>query len=842
MNISAWRDYNVSFAVDESLQFPPNVTEYKIPLQYGTNYTITLRGFTSAGAGGVTTQNIENDIGDPPRHMEKTMHVDTLQLHPVLNLNGPIRSYDIIVFGGQKGNSTEECLNFENTPYNSSWSPIRYTAAVLPAETLTGPRTFTLGDNHHYNGFHNAPLIPNHNYTAYIRVTSRWKHVEKSSCAFAGFLQIPELASRITPIIAGSIAAVFLLLVLLLLVILWRSRSSRNSRRSSNIPLKAQAGIGKKRDIPVDKFLEVVKNFRNKELVDHDEDEEENANISLVGRYLEYQDLPGGFMSSCTIGQAEENQAKNRYKKVLPYDDSRVVLRSGPSRSDYINASYVNGYKAPKLYIATQGPLPETLADFWSMVWQENSSVIVMLTGLQEKNKVKCECYWPEQSHTYGDITVSVQKIIQTGAVTIHSFSLKKVQSTVQMTVEHLQYLRWPDHGVPRNTSDLVQLIELMNKCHTPGAGPVIVHCSAGIGRTGTFIALDILLKMAHSTKKVNVYNCVSELRKKRVKMVQEKEQYIFLYDALLEGLLCGNTIVSVSDIQKHMGQMSVQDGRTNMSGYDKEFQDLEKLTEVYQIYQCKEGKRPENQEKNRNPDILPGDHWRPALMSALNTRGAPGYINAVFVNSNNKEEVLIATQLPMKQTLADFWALVWDYKCTVMVMMQRAQDLQENGCRFFPDKGETSYGIYKVRMTARASRNGFTGLTLNLRKTNETYNNSMEVKLWCLDSWPLGKPLPENPAAFISLIGEVEKHQMTVPESHILVTCCDGASRSGLFCAGIILCEQIRSDGCLDVSQAVRSLRRRRCQFIPNVEQYSFCYTLAQSYLDSFETYANFK
>ncbi|XP_040191629.1 receptor-type tyrosine-protein phosphatase U-like [Rana temporaria] len=230
-------------------------------------------------------------------------------------------------------------------------------------------------------------------------------------------------------------------------------------------------------------------------------------------------------------------------------------------------------------------------------------------------------------------------------------------------------------------------------------------------------------------------------------------------------------------------------------------FQDLEKLTELYQIYQCKEGKKRENQEKNRNPDILPGDHWRPALMSALNTRGAPGYINAVFVTSNSKEEVLIATQLPMKQTLADFWALVWDYKCNVMVMMQRAQDLQENGCRFFPDKGETGYGIYKVRMTARASRNGFHRLNAQLRKTNETYNNSMEVKLWCLDSWPLGKPLPENPAAVISLIGEVEKHQMTAPESHILVTCCNGASRSGLFCAGIILCEQIRSDGCLDVS-----------------------------------------
>ncbi|PIO24332.1 hypothetical protein AB205_0174760 [Aquarana catesbeiana] len=167
----------MSFAVDESLQFPPNVTEYKIPLQYGTNYTITLRGLTTSGAKEVTTENIETDIGDPPLHMEKTIQDDILQLYPVLNLNGPIRSYEIIVFGGQDGNSTKECRTFKTTLYNFSWSPSRYTAAVLPVENLTEPRTFILGDNHHYNGFHNAPLIPNHNYAIYIRVTSRWKHV-----------------------------------------------------------------------------------------------------------------------------------------------------------------------------------------------------------------------------------------------------------------------------------------------------------------------------------------------------------------------------------------------------------------------------------------------------------------------------------------------------------------------------------------------------------------------------------------------------------------------------------------------------------------------------------------
>nr|DBA29510.1 TPA: hypothetical protein GDO54_009733 [Pyxicephalus adspersus] len=347
---------------------------------------------------------------------------------------------------------------------------------------------------------------------------------------------------------------------------------------------------------------------------------------------------------------------------------------------------------------------------------------------------------------------------------------------------------------------------------------------------------------MAHATKKVNVYNCVLELRKKRVKMVQEKEQYIFLYDVLLETLLCGSTSIAVSDIQKLSHQMSVRSPTTNMNGFDREFQAVEKITELYQIFPCKEGKKLENQTKNRFPNILPGDHWRPILLSSLTRYGAPGYINAVFINSNCQDDALIVTQLPMKQTLADFWALVWDYKCTAVVMMQRAQDLRENGARFWPENRETCFGAFKVNTTETNPCNGYTVSTLNLTKNNRISDSSLVVRLFQLDSWPLNRPIPENPAALISLIGEAEKFQQQMSDSRILVTCCDGAERSGLFCAGVIICDQICSDGCLDVSQAVRSLRRRRCQFIPNVEQYSFCYTLAQSYLDSFETYGNFK
>ncbi|KAM5191977.1 receptor-type tyrosine-protein phosphatase T-like [Mantella aurantiaca] len=843
MDISARRDYNASFIVDESIWFLRNVTEYTIPLQHGTRYNVTLRGFTSVGAGKVTTLNIETEIGDPPCHVEKAMNHSTLQLIPVHDLHGPISFYEIIVFAGQEINMSASCPRFQNSHYNSRWTSSNYTAAVLPAQNLTESRTFILGDNQHYNGFHNAPLLPEHAYTIYIRVTSQWKQVNKSSCSFAGFLEVTsdEPASSSVQIIAGSLAAVILLLVLVMLVVKWKCWKSGKSSRSSDIPLKAKAGPGKKKDIPVDNLLGVVKRFRMMEIAATNDEEEDSAMLS-VGRYQEYKELPGALMHLCSVGLSQENQAKNRYKKVLPYDDSRVVLRSSHSRSDYINASYIDGYKAPKFYIATQGPIPETVSDFWSMVWQENSSVIVMLTGLEEQNKVKCERYWPEQSQTYGDITVSVQQIVHTGAFTIRSFSLKKVQSVGQMMVEQIHYLRWPDHGVPKNTSDMVQLVELTNNCNSPRSGPIIVHCSAGIGRTGTFLALDILLKMASAVKKVNVYNCVLELRKKRVKMVQEKEQYVFLYDVLLETLLCGSTCVPVPEIHKHARCMSIEDPTTNKNGFHREFQTLEKITELYRIHPCKEWKKLENQTKNRHPDILPGDHWRPILLSALTRHGTPGYINAVFVNSNSQDDAMIVTQLPMKQTLADFWALVWDYKCTAVVMMQGAQDLQKNGSRFWPEKGETAYGAFKVRTTAKYPGNGYTASTLSLRKSNEPSDGSLEVTLLQMDSWPLDRPLPEDPATLISLVGEAEKCQLQMSGSRTLVTCCDGAGRSGLFCAGVIICDQIRSDGCLDVSQAVRSLRRRRCQFIPNVEQYSFCYTLAHSYLDSFETYGNFK
>ncbi|NXR16483.1 PTPRM phosphatase, partial [Cinclus mexicanus] len=370
------------------------------------------------------------------------------------------------------------------------------------------------------------------------------------------------------------------------------------------------------------------------------------------------------------------NQNKNRYKSIIPYDHCRVVLQLSDTGNGYINASYVDRSPLPfflSFFLPLSGPLAGTVVDFWHMVWQEKTSVIVMLTGLVEQNKIKCEQYWPEQEQVYGNITVTLNNTWTTTGLVKRIFCLQKAGCALPRAVEQFHYLLWPDHGVPRNPSQLLCLVEVVNKrvLEAP-TGPVLVHCSAGIGRTGTFIALDFLLKMGKAEGKVDVFHCVQQLREQRVSMVQTKEQYSFLYEALLEGLLCGNTGVPVESITTLVHSLREEETTGHNRVLEKEFKALQRFSELFQLLPCREAEKPRNQPKNRKPGILPADSCRPILMSSVNADGSPAYINAVFASTYTEEERIIITQLPFPTTLVDFWALVWDYTCTSVVVLNQ--------------------------------------------------------------------------------------------------------------------------------------------------------------------------
>ncbi|XP_064418041.1 receptor-type tyrosine-protein phosphatase beta [Latimeria chalumnae] len=259
----------------------------------------------------------------------------------------------------------------------------------------------------------------------------------------------------------------------------------------------------------------------------------------------EYEDLKDvGRNQSFDTALLPENRGKNRYNNILPYDSTRVKLSyvDDDPCSDYINASYIPGTSFRREYIATQGPLPGTKDDFWKMVWEQNVHIIVMVTQCTEKGRVKCDHYWPfdQDSLYYGDLVVQMLSESVLPEWTIREFKIcSEAQPNYARLVRHFHYTVWPDHGVPETTQSLIQFVRTVRDYinRTPGAGPSVVHCSAGVGRTGTFIALDRVLQQLNSTDSVDIYGAVYDLRLHRVHMVQTECQYAYLHQCVRDVL-----------------------------------------------------------------------------------------------------------------------------------------------------------------------------------------------------------------------------------------------------------------------------------------------------------------
>uniref|UniRef100_A0A8C6UGA1 Tyrosine-protein phosphatase non-receptor type 9 n=1 Tax=Neogobius melanostomus TaxID=47308 RepID=A0A8C6UGA1_9GOBI len=292
--------------------------------------------------------------------------------------------------------------------------------------------------------------------------------------------------------------------------------------------------------------------------------------MTLLGRlqrsgiHQEYEELrkeppPGTFNHS----QAVYNQDKNRYGDVLCLDQTRVKLKLRRNeRSDYVNASYMDGYKQKNAYIGTQGPLDRTYGDFWRMVWEQNVLVVVMTTRTEEGSRRKCGQYWPLEEggqEVYGHIAVVNQRVDHHSHYNHTTLELHNTETCEQRQVSHFQYLSWPDYGVPTSAVTLIDFLGAVKKQQKkmvkalgpqwtghPLGPPMVVHCSAGIGRTGTFCALDICLSQLQDMGSLNVQQTVRRMRTQRAFSIQTPDQYYFCYNAILEhaqrqGLLPAN-------------------------------------------------------------------------------------------------------------------------------------------------------------------------------------------------------------------------------------------------------------------------------------------------------------
>uniref|UniRef100_A0A8C9TWJ7 Protein tyrosine phosphatase receptor type N n=1 Tax=Scleropages formosus TaxID=113540 RepID=A0A8C9TWJ7_SCLFO len=245
--------------------------------------------------------------------------------------------------------------------------------------------------------------------------------------------------------------------------------------------------------------------------------------------------------SSVSVAQSDVNHKKNRNPEFVPYDHSRVKLKAevNPSRGDYINASTIIEHD-PRMpaYIATQGPLSHTISDFWQMVWESGCTVIVMMTALVEDGEKQCDRYWPDEgSSLYHIYEVNlVSEHIWCNDFLVRSFYLKNVQTQETRTLTQFHFLSWPAQGIPTSTRPLLDFRRKVNKCYRGRSCPIIVHCSDGTGRTGTYILIDMVLnRMAKGVKEIDIAATLEHIRDQRPGMVRTKDQFEFALTAVAE-------------------------------------------------------------------------------------------------------------------------------------------------------------------------------------------------------------------------------------------------------------------------------------------------------------------
>ncbi|XP_045893415.1 phosphatidylinositol phosphatase PTPRQ isoform X1 [Micropterus dolomieu] len=282
-------------------------------------------------------------------------------------------------------------------------------------------------------------------------------------------------------------------------------------------------------------YRKSLKPVNKKSFLQHVEDLCANDNAKFQEEFAELPKLLQDLAT--TDAELPWNKSKNRFPNIKPYNNNRVKLLSEPGTagSDYINGSFVSGYLCPNEFIATQGPLPGTVADFWRMIWETGTHTIAMLTQCYEKGRIRCHKYWPEDNKpmsVFSDILISKVSEEVLPDWTVRTLKVEKHGQYI--LVRHFNYTSWPEHGVPESCSTLIKFVRAV-RAHRHDNTTIVVHCSAGVGRTGVFIALDHLIQHVRDHDFVDIYGLVAELRSERMCMVQNLAQYIFLHQSTLE-------------------------------------------------------------------------------------------------------------------------------------------------------------------------------------------------------------------------------------------------------------------------------------------------------------------
>ncbi|XP_071139567.1 receptor-type tyrosine-protein phosphatase alpha-like isoform X18 [Mytilus edulis] len=581
----------------------------------------------------------------------------------------------------------------------------------------------------------------------------------------------------------------------------------------------------------------------------------------------EYDGLPHGLKHQYDVALRPGNKRKNRYKNIYAYDHSRVVLQpevidseDGSSyttvdNSDYINASYFDGYQDPRAYIACQGPTDEMVDDFWRMVWQLRIQNIVMLTNLIELGQIKCKKYWPDENKTerFGNIYVKFDYQETFADFILTNLIVTKIdpentnaiddqtttEDNARLQVKHLQFTSWPDRDVPKYVTTLVEFHSKVNSLRHEG--PLLVHCSAGVGRTGTFIGIDYLMDQADSEGRVNIYKCVEKMRIARPNMVQTPDQYVFLHQALAEALLTSESPVDEDEFENYYNQMQIKDPRSGLTRLQNEFEEV-KTQRVKRSHEA--AKAEENKHRNRHTNILASDECRVFLWSKI--KGCTDYINAIYLPSFRNKYCFIATEMPQCSTIVDFCRMIFQEEVRTIVMLDNDTSGITVNEHYWPEANQTmEMGPFSINVTEVKEHNDYTLRSLNFKFAVDPESKSemltvldqkgtYKVNQFHYKRWSEGKVTPVSVESFVDFINAVTEWQSDSVKHPIIVHCMNGATKVGLFCLVRACMDRLQSDGDVSVVHALHHMRARRSKLVPNYEQYKFCHDCLLRHLNS--------